>query len=259
MIRILPFIIFFLVLVSCGPRLHEGLIARRLATESVPSLGYNVHYPEGYGQKGKKFPLILWLHGSGERGNDNVSPLIHIVPYLASDIVQSDHPCVVVAPQCPTEDYWAPVNRFEWTIRDGGEVTPAMKAVISLMEKLLKDPHIDKNRVYVGGLSMGGFGTLDILHRKPEWFAAAVPICGGADFTKVERFKHIPLWIFHGAKDDVVNPDLSRNLVEKLKNLGNSPMYTEYPDGTHDIWNRAIREPGLMEWLFGQVKNKGKN
>jgi predicted peptidase len=240
---------------SCGVKVREGLLARRIRTEAVREFGYNIFYPESYGKSGRKWPLFLWLHGAGERGSDNVSQLIHIVPYLASDLVQTKYPCIVVAPQCPAEDYWAPFRRFEWTIRDNGEVTPAMGSVITLMEKLLKDPRVDKSRVYVGGLSMGGFGTLDLLHRKPEWFAAAIPICGGADLQQTEKYKHIPLWVFHGAKDDVVKPELSRNLVAKLKSLGSHPRYTEYPDGGHDVWNSAIREPELMHWLFACKKD----
>lgn len=252
--RFIFYLLTIVMLVSCARHMQEGMMARRFRTETVGSLGYNIFYPKGAIKSKDKYPLFLWLHGAGERGDDNVSQLIHIVPYLASDIVQSSHPCIVVAPQCPAEDYWAPFVRFEWTIRDGGSITPVMSAVVSLVEKLLKDSHVDKDRVYVGGLSMGGFGTLDLLHRHPEWFAAAVPVCGGADLGQVSKYKDIPLWVFHGARDEVVKPELSRNLVKTLEKMGSSPKYTEYPDGGHDIWNRAIREPELLDWLFSQRK-----
>jgi predicted peptidase len=180
--------------------------------------------------------------------------LIHIVPYLGSDIIQDKFPSIILAPQCPKEAYWAPVKRFEWSIINGGEVTPPMANLIALLETILKDPKIDKSRVYVGGLSMGGFGTLDLLSRKPEWFAAAIPICGGADLDKAKNYKQVPLWIFHGAKDTVVPTKLSRDLIDALKAMGVTPKYIEYPEGGHDVWNAAIREPELLPWLFEQRK-----
>ena len=101
---------------------------------------------------------------------------------------------------------------------------------------------------------MGGFGTLDLISRRPELIAAAIPICGGADLQKVANITNVPLWIFHGAKDDVVPAQFSRDLVETLQKEGGDPKYTEYPDGGHDVWNRAIREPELLPWLFSQQK-----
>lgn len=99
---------------------------------------------------------------------------------------------------------------------------------------------------------MGGFGTLDLISRRPEWFAAAVPVCGGIDVDRTASFKKVPVWIFHGAKDPVVRVKLSRDLVKALEKAGAKPIYTEYPEGGHDVWNPAIREKGLMEWLFSQ-------
>lgn len=246
------FIILLFFVASCTTVKKAGLTARKLKTESGWELPYNIFYPKNYGKD--KVPVFIWLHGSGERGNDNISQLIHIVPYLASDITQSKFQCVVVAPQCPKDDYWAPIKREKWEIINGGQLTPAMSAVITLMEKLLKDPHIDKSRIYVGGMSMGGFGTLDLLSRRPEMIAGAVPICGGADLERAANYKNVPLWLFHGAKDSVVPAQFSRDLVEVLKKEGSNPKYTEYPEGGHDVWNRAIREPELLTWLFAQQK-----
>ena len=247
------FILVLLFVTSCATVKHVGLSARKIKTESGWELPYNIFYPKIYGKV--KVPVFIWLHGAGERGDDNVSQLIHVVPYLASDITQSKFPCVVVAPQCPKDGYWAPIKREKWEIINGGKVTPSMSGVITLIEKLLKDPYIDKSRIYVGGLSMGGFGTLDLISRRPELVAAGVPVCGGADLQKVANYKNVPLWIFHGAKDTVVPAQFSRDLVDALKNVGADPKYTEYPDGGHDVWNRAIREPELLQWLFSQQKN----
>jgi predicted peptidase len=125
---------------------------------------------------------------------------------------------------------------------------------MELLDKVAKDKHIDASRIYIGGLSMGGFGTFDLLARRPELFAAAVPVCGGADLEKAASYKSVPIWVFHGAKDPVVPADLSRSLIKVIEQAGGSPRYTEYPEGGHDVWNMAIREPELLPWLFNQKK-----
>ncbi|MFZ1579868.1 MAG: prolyl oligopeptidase family serine peptidase [Saprospiraceae bacterium] len=248
----------FLVLFTIGcatSKYTQGINARTFKSADGTSLPYNIFYPDEYKNTKDKIPLFIWLHGAGERGDDNVSQLIHIVPYLASDMVQSKYPSIILAPQCPKDEYWAPVKRFEWSIINGGAVTPPMERLIKLLEQILKDPKIDKNRIYIGGLSMGGFGTYDLLSRKPEWFAAAVPICGGADLNKAKNYKDIPLWIFHGAKDTVVPVTLSKDIFQVFTALGGNAKYKEYPEGGHDIWNMAIREPELVPWLFAQNKS----
>jgi predicted peptidase len=240
------------VLFSCTSHRKGVLDARTHRSSGGLDLPYVMYYPAG--KQDKPLPVLLWLHGAGERGDDNISQLIHIVPYLASSIVQEKFKCVVVAPQCPKDDYWAPIERNVWRIINGGQCTAPMQGVIELMETLAKDPHIDASRIYVGGLSMGGFGTLDLLSRKPDLIAAAVPVCGGADLEKAKTYAHVPLWLFHGAKDPVVPADLSRQLVKVLEEAGASPKYTEYPEGGHNVWNEAIRDPALLPWLFSQKK-----
>ena len=253
---ILLFILGFIGFYGCNTVKKGVTIPLNFTTASKDTLPYNIFYPTSYGKKGEKVPLFLWLHGAGERGNDNKAQLKNVVPYLISPDVQAKFPAVIVVPQCPKEGYWAPVKRFEWSIVNGGAVTPPMHLVIQLLDKLMLDQNIDTERVYVGGLSMGGFGTLDLLSRRPEIIAAAVPVCGGSDLEKVKNYKDVPLWIFHGAKDDVVKPELSRDLVAKLKVLGKNPRYTEYPEGNHGIWEAAVREPELLQWLFSQRKGK---
>ncbi|MBL0027015.1 MAG: prolyl oligopeptidase family serine peptidase [Saprospiraceae bacterium] len=253
MMRQSAFILLLIFLAGCGTVKHYGLTAERIKTKTGWEMPYNIYYPKNYGKE--KVPLFIWLHGSGERGDDNVSQLIHIVPYLASDITQIKYPCIVLAPQCPKEEYWAPIKKTEWRIINDSEVTKPMSGVMELIDKLLKDPKIDKNRVYLGGLSMGGFGTLDLLSRRPQLFAGAVPICGGADLGKATNYKDVPVWVFHGAKDTAVPVQFSRDLISVLKEAGGDPKYTEYPDGGHDVWNKAIREPELLKWLFTQVKH----
>ncbi len=189
----------------------------------------------------------------GERGNDNISQLKHVVPYVISDSVQRNFPCIVAAPQCPDDDFWAPLNDKEWRNGKQPAATRSMEAVMEWIAELIRDSRVDPSRVYVGGLSMGGYGTLDLISRRPEWFAAAMPVCGGIDIARAKYFVNVPLWIFHGAKDPVVPVKLSRELVSALEKAGAKPKYTEYPEGGHDVWNAAIREKGLMEWMFSQT------
>ncbi|HRQ29811.1 MAG TPA: prolyl oligopeptidase family serine peptidase [Saprospiraceae bacterium] len=214
-------------------------------------LPYQIYFPKS--DVKNKLPLFIWLHGMGERGNDNINQLKHVVPFVISDSVQRKFPCIVAAPQCPDDDYWASLNSKDWEKGRQADATRPMKAVMEWIAELAKDPRVDPSRIYVGGLSMGGYGTLDLISRKPEWFAAAIPVCGGIDVSRATTFKNVPLWIFHGAKDPVVPVKLSRDLVKALEQAGAKPIYTEYPEGGHDVWNAAIREKGLMEWMFSQT------
>ncbi|MBK9733844.1 MAG: prolyl oligopeptidase family serine peptidase [Saprospiraceae bacterium] len=241
-------------LASCTSIKKDIFIKQKFKTDTGWEIPYNIFYPESYDKTGNKTPVILWLHGSGERGDDNITPFKHVVPYLISKEIQTKYPAIIIVPQCPADGYWSPVNRFEWTTVKDGKITPAMNGVIQLLDKILKDKKIDKSRIYVGGLSMGGFGTYDLLSRRHELFAAAVPICGGADLGKISSYKHIPLWVFHGAKDEVVPVKLSRDVLIMLEKQGVRARYTEYPEGGHDIWNKAIQEPELLPWLFSQRK-----
>jgi len=221
----------------------------------VDGLPYSSFYPKEY-KEGKQVPLILFLHGAGERGNDNESQRIHIAPILSDPIFQKENPCVLVFPQCPEEDYWAHVNTEggQWTVKTSETPTPAMGKVIKVLDAYLQDPNIDKSRIYLSGLSMGGFGTFDLLSRKPELFAAAVPICGGADTSKVSNYTNVPLWNFHGAIDPVVPVELSQAFMSSFIEAGGNPRYTEYHDGEHNIWTRAYEEEELLPWLFQQKK-----
>lgn len=241
---------------SCTVYRNPRLQAKVFEVKDGNTLNYNIYYPNEYGKSKEGLPLFIWLHGSGERGNDNVSQLVHVVPYLVSDEVQSKFPCIVLAPQCPKELTWSPLKKNEWAVLNSGVITKPMEKLILLIEVLLQDTQIDKNRVYIGGLSMGGFGTYDLLSRKPEWFSGAIPICGGSDLDKIQKYKNVPLWIFHGAEDDVVSVEISHEVLNALKVNGITPKYTEYPNGGHNIWDAAIREPELLPWLFAQRKLK---
>ncbi|MBO0698496.1 MAG: prolyl oligopeptidase family serine peptidase [Zavarzinella sp.] len=205
-------------------------------------------------EDGKRYPLVIFLHGAGERGTDNEKQLIHGVPQFATKANREKYPCFLIAPQCPEGKRWVEVD---WSAdrhtqpKEPGEVG---RLTLGLIEKAVHDLPIDPKRVYITGLSMGGYGTWDLLARRPDLFAAAVPVCGGADEATAPKIKDIPVWAFHGAKDAAVKPARSRNMIAALEKAGGTPKYTEYPDVGHDSWNPAYADPKLYEWLFAQKK-----
>lgn len=207
-------------------------------------------------EKQRRYPLVLFLHGIGERGDDNKAQLKEGVKNFATDENMEKYPCFVAVPQCPHDDLWvAALRDLSKPYFLTEKPTEAMRMVLEIVEALQQDfPLIDPKRIYVTGLSMGGFGTWDAIQRKPDLFAAAVPVCGGGDITKAEGIAHIPVWVFHGAEDHLVHPKWSRDMIEALKKAGGNPKYTEYPDVGHQSWINAYSDPELFEWLFNQKK-----
>jgi predicted peptidase len=199
-----------------------------------------------------KYPLIIFLHGSGERGDDNEAQLKWGVLNFATDQIMKMHPSIVIAPQCPNDMSWYNFSESDMSLQP----TPSqpMKLVIELINDAISKFPVDTNRIYITGLSMGGFGTFDAISRYPNLFAAAVPVCGGGDITKAKSIAHIPMWIFHGAQDSAVNPKLSQNMVEALTKAGAHPGFTQYPETGHFSWIAAYSDPMMMEWLYSQRK-----
>lgn len=203
----------------------------------------------------RKYPLVIFLHGSGERGNDNVAQLKWGVGNFATDEIMKLYPAVVIAPQCPRGQSWSnfsDYNQGNMTLKP----TPSksMEMVIALIQQAGKNPIIDTNRIYITGLSMGGFGTYDAIERYPGMFAAAVPVCGGGDVSKASVIAHIPVWIFHGSEDPTVNPQYSLDMAEALRKAGAHPGLTMYPETGHFSWIAAYSDPAMMAWLFRQHK-----
>lgn len=220
--------------------------------ESIP---YRLFMPKGY-DAAKKYPLILFLHGAGERGADNEAQLVHAqVLDLVTGEFGAKHPCFLVAPQCPAGSKWVEVA---WDLKKPhhtpAEPSKPMRLVLELLDSLQKEFSIDPARRYVTGLSMGGFGSFDACLRRPGYFAAAVPICGGADDSRSKDFAGTSFWIFHGGSDGVVPVGRSRSIYHLLKAAGIEAKYTEYPGVGHNSWTKAYHEPGLGEWLFAQHK-----
>lgn len=232
----------------------SDLFDKLLFTNKKDTLPYRFLKPVSPNSK-EVFPLVIFLHGAGERGHDNESQIKHITDLFLDPKYRGKYPCYVIAPQCPKEQMWADYRgRSSMT----PEPTAPTKLVIELIDKITKEFPIDQSRIYITGLSMGGFGTWDLLARYPDKFAAAIPICGGGDESTASKIRHIPVWAFHGAKDNVVKPAQSRSMIKALQDAGGIPGYTEYPDIAHDSWVQAYQEPHLLPWLFEQ-KLKGKN
>lgn len=204
----------------------------------------------------RKYPLVIFLHGSGERGNDNEAQLKWGVSNFASEGMMSLHPAFVIAPQCVKDMGWANFSEKKNSTEIHLQPSPSkpMELLIALIHQLIKDFRIDTNRIYITGLSMGGYGTYDAIERYPHLFAAAVPVCGAGDVSKATSIAHIPIWIFHGAEDAAVNPLYSLDMLEALTKAGAHPGFTQYPEVGHFSWLGAYSDPLMLEWLFRQHK-----
>lgn len=202
------------------------------------SLRYLIHLPDGYAKPEnaeKAWPLIVFLHGAGERG-DNLELLKkHGPPKLVE--AGRDFPAIFVSPQCPAESWWPD------------------EPVLELIDHLEASHRIDADRIYLTGLSMGGYGTWAFASRAPDRFAAIVPICGGGVPYQMRKLKTMPIWVFHGKKDGAVPFEESERLVEALKRNGNEQVkFTVYPEAGHDSWTAAYDTPELWDWLFSQKR-----
>ncbi|MBN2643237.1 MAG: prolyl oligopeptidase family serine peptidase, partial [Victivallales bacterium] len=229
----------------------DGYQSFHYQAEDGQKLKYRFYDP-GKVESKKKYPLVIHFHGAGSRGDNNTSQL-----YLAKKVtdkkIAEKHPCFVFAPQCPTGEKWVSTD---WS-RLSHKMSPApnsqMAMAMSAIDEIIKEYPIDTNRIYVYGQSMGGFATWEIICRRPDMFAAAVPVCGGADETQSVKIIHIPIWIFHGALDSTVKVERSRNMFAALKKVGGEPKYTEYPKVKHNAWTYSYTLE-LFEWMFSQKK-----
>ncbi|WP_179337020.1 carboxylesterase family protein [Winogradskyella ludwigii] len=224
------------------------------------TLNYRMLLPKDFDES-KTYPLVLMLHGAGERGNDNKKQLAHGSQLFLKETTRDSFPAIVIFPQCPQNDYWSKLDAdrstkpitFKYKYNEAP--TTAMALVIDLMTKMVAKPYVKTDQVYAMGLSMGGMGTFEIIYRNPKMFAAAIPICGGGDPESVTAYaKTIPLWILHGAKDDVVDPKLSLSMASAIITAGGFPKLTLYDFANHNSWDPAFAEPELLKWLFSNTK-----
>lgn len=202
-------------------------------------------------EPGKKYPLILFLHGAGERGDDPEVLKKHFLPTIASEENRQKFPCFVVAPQCRSEHWWTARRRGENSSNEGAG--PMMEMALQCVDDVIKEFPVDENRLYLTGLSMGGYGSWDLAARQPNRWAAVVPICGGGDEGNADKLKNVPIWAVHGDADPAVPVEKSREMIQAIKDAGGDPKYTEYPGVKHDSWTQAYSDPnGVVPWMFEQ-------
>lgn len=204
-------------------------------------------------EEGKTYPLVLFLHGAGERGTDNKAQLKHGASDILKGAAYLGESVYLIAPQCPPERWWAEATPDRLHLADEGR-NRLLYAVLALVEETATKHPIDRKRIYVTGLSMGGFGTWWMLGASPQTWAAAIPICGGGRAKAAGNFKDVPIRIFHGAEDKVVAPRASELMAFGLKEVGGKAELTMYPGVGHDSWTQTYRDPEVIKWLFAQKK-----
>jgi predicted peptidase len=218
----------------------EQKFSKRVSHELTAN--YLLHLPPDYKPKAKqRWPLMIFLHGAGERGTNLSLVTKHGPPKVVKN--KTDFPFILVSPQCPEGERWD------------------NETIMALLAHVTDKYRVDTNRIYLTGLSMGGFGTWALGIEHPNKFAAIAPICGGgetipivlADKRKHEQLKKLPVWAFHGAKDPVVKLDESENMVNALKRIGSKNVQlTVYPEATHDSWTETYDNPKLYDWFLSQ-------
>jgi predicted peptidase len=201
---------------------------------------------------GKSYPLVLFLHGAGERGKNNKLQLRHGVIPIIEGARKLGQPCFLIAPQCPPGVYWSPIDGKFKRLSAASEPNPLMDAVIALVGDVMGKHPVDPKRFYVTGISMGGFATWDLLGRIPDQVAAAVPICGGGDPNLAYKFKDVPIHAFHGEEDSEVPVAATRIMIAALEKAGGKPRATYYPGVDHVCWTRTYDNPEVIRWMFAQ-------
>jgi predicted peptidase len=212
---------------------------------SARSYSYRLLKPSNFA--GEQRPLLVFLHGVGERGSDNLQQLKYLPTWMCSSEWRERFDTYVLAMQCPGDEIWV----GSW---DGAGTCRAMIAVERAIEHLIESENIDSSRVYLTGLSMGGYGSWALAAHRPDLFAGLVPICGGGDPATVERLRGMPIWVFHGTADDVVQESNSMEMVSALRAVGIPVGYTRLAGVGHDSWTDAYLHEGAINWLFSQQR-----
>ncbi len=248
-----PSVLLVLALSSFSVFAAEDPYEARTFESADGRLPYRIMKPAGF-DAAKKYPLVILLHGAGERGDDNAAQLKWGGSLFSDPKVREKYPAFVLVPQCAKDKKWVEID---WSAEV--PVAPAdpgstQKMLLAVVDAVQGEFPIDPDRVYLTGLSMGGYGTWDLITRHPARWAAAAPICGGGDKAKAAAAKGIPTWVFHGAADGVVKPQRSKEMVEALTAAGGHVVYTEYAGVGHDSWSSAFSEPNYLAWMFAQKR-----
>lgn len=261
MVKKLSLIVCFSLCFAFAQAQDKSAFVKTLFISKGDTLPVRILYPENFDES-KKYPLMLFLHGRGESGNDNEKQLIHGSKMFLDPVFRANTQAVVVFPQCGNDSYWANVKiatddkgKRNFNFQKGGKPSASMKLLIAYLDELEDLPYLDEERFYVGGLSMGGMGTFELLRRESKTFAAAFSICGADNIANVKKYANkLPLWLFHGLKDDVVLPEYTINIANELKRLNADYKLNLYPNANHNSWDSAFAEPEFLPWLFSKVK-----
>lgn len=247
-----------LIIMSATTMAQTQFSIERYVTQTGDTLLYRQLEPKKI-DANTEYPLVLFLHGAGERGNDNEAQLLHGAYMFTNPVNRDKYPAFALFPQCPTDSFWAPINRSgtksETFFPYDANITPSLQVVKELVDKFIENYPVDRNRIYIMGISMGGMGTFDMVCRYPDLFAAAIPICGGVNPNRLNEIETSTAFkIFHGDADPVVPVEFSREAYTILKAKDINVAYMEFPGVDHNSWTPAFNSPHFMDWIFSQSK-----
>lgn len=235
----------------------DNLFQKKEFIYKQDTLKYRIMYPKNY-DRTSKYPIVLFLHGSGERGCDNEQQLTHGASLFANEDNRLNYSAIVIFPQCPTGESWVKYDKIEngtISFPQKSAITKPLYLTKKLLDQIKRTESTDNQRIYIAGLSMGAMGVFDMIMRYPRYFAAAVSICGAANNNKLKKVRKMPIRMFHGADDRVISKEHSRNAYIELKANGAQKVeYIEFPNTGHDSWTEAFAYPDFLGWMFYQSK-----
>ena len=251
------FLIIIFSIISCEQ--NEIIPEYSKLNHNDSELNYRILYPKNF-DNSEKYPLLIFLHGIGERGSDNELQFKYVDKVFLNPKNYENYPSILVFPQSPLNDNWSSRlltdNEIRQVFPENGKPTNSLQLVMKLMDSLVVKDFVDKKRVYLSGLSNGAMGSFELLKNRPNMFASAVLICGGGNPLWAKEFaKTTPVWVAHGSDDDVVYPELSINMVKAIIEQGGSPKLTLYENVGHDSWFNVFRDPEYLKWIYSHSKN----
>ena len=244
---------FLLALAVTSAFAADDLYETRTFESADGRLPYRILKPAGF-DAAKKYPLVILLHGAGERGDDNKAQLKWGGGLFSDPKVMEKYPAFVLVPQCAKDKKWVEIDWSAENVVAPVDAGATQKMLLAVVDAVQGEFPIDADRLYLTGLSMGGFGTWDLITRYPGKWAAAAPICGGGDKAKGAAAKDIPVWAFHGSADNVVKPVRTKEMVDAIAAAGGHIVHTEYVGIGHDSWTSAFSEPNFLAWMFAQKR-----
>lgn len=239
------------VISAAAQSVQEQTTPEVFTSETGEKLNVRVYLPPTLSPD-KKYPIVLFLHGAGERGADNAVQLKHGIESLIRYGKEANDPAILLVPQCPANEQWVdvPWNAPSHTMPQNP--SRSMRLALAMLRHKIAALPVDTSRIYITGVSMGGYGAWDAIQREPRLFAAALPICGGGDTAQAATIKDIPIWTFHGDKDTAVPVGRSRSMFDALEACGANIQYREYPGAGHDVWTRTYNDKDVLAWFFAQ-------